>query len=516
MTSGVRTLAIDCLPLYTPLRRSLVHHSGQLLHVAGETLTPRNVSALRSAGILQVFEPETDEAGSLFARAAGHKEISPAALRVGAKLATALYDENGSLLLAAGSAVTSSFADLLKRRRVTRVYVERDRQERKLDQLESYNRHLTALPSPRPMSDQDLALPEESLVKDPTRTLTVEAVNQRVEGGVNVVLPTGEALRERIVSSDPSRTVEPELKKTFMDMHDFCMVGATTLFSHCANGGVDSVAIRQTSARVINALLEHKELLLNLIHITDEREYLASQAVNTSIIAINLAAALGFNARQIHEIAYGAFLHDIGMLRVPTDLVHSRDPLREHARTLVERHTHHGIEMLQKVSGIPMTCPIVAYQHHERLDGSGYPRGRREFLIHTFSRLVMISDIFSAMISPRPFRSCQLPYVGMNTVLRLARERRVDVKAAEAFLQWMGLYPIGSWVILQDGRIAKVIKVIETMPDRPVLRVLYDDSFRRLQKPDTIDTASQQDSPILSACDPPVREDSRALALAGL
>jgi hypothetical protein len=124
--------------------------------------------------------------------------------------------------------------------------------------------------------------------------------------------------------------------------------------------------------------------------------------------------------------------------------------------------------------------------------------------------------VFAAMISSRPYRSSNLPFVAMKTVLKLGVQKAFDPRVATAMLKWFGVYPIGSWVLLKDGRLAKVVAVPETKPDRPVLRVLFDDHFRPLSAPVTVASERQAEDVVLSACDPPVRGNERELALMGL
>ena len=139
----------------------------------------------------------------------------------------------------------------------------------------------------------------------------------------------------------------------------------------------------------------------------------------------------------------------------------------------LKRHTTEGFEMLRNSYSVPLLVAHCAFQHHERLDGSGYPRGIQSKDIHDFAKVIAVADVFDAVTSNRVYRSAMLPHEGLE-MLYAGVERQYDTNVVKAFHKAVAIYPVGITVELNDGRKGVVVKQNSSLSDRPVLRILED------------------------------------------
>jgi HD-GYP domain-containing protein (c-di-GMP phosphodiesterase class II) len=136
----------------------------------------------------------------------------------------------------------------------------------------------------------------------------------------------------------------------------------------------------------------------------------------------------------------------------------------------IVRHPVLTFEVLEEnLERVPAGARMVAYQIHERCDGSGYPRGRTGERIHELAKIAAVADTYVALVSPRPHRRGLVPYFAVETILRGVREGLFDARVARGLLRCVSLFPIGSYVALSDGRVGRVIRSAGEHFDRPVL-----------------------------------------------
>lgn len=203
-------------------------------------------------------------------------------------------------------------------------------------------------------------------------------------------------------------------------------------------------------------------------------EYLYQHGLNVALMAMSTATALNVSEEEIAEIGMGAIMQDIGMLSVPQTLRFAPRSLTDAERVEVQRHPIYSFDMLQRL-GASETSLMIAYQAHERPDRSGYPNGRHRMLIHPHARLVSAADAYVALSSQRPHRAGCSPYEAMRTLLTEANENRLDPDAVRTILDCMSLFPLGSYVSLSDGTIAKVIRANPGKHTKPVVVALNAD-----------------------------------------
>lgn len=203
-------------------------------------------------------------------------------------------------------------------------------------------------------------------------------------------------------------------------------------------------------------------------------KYVAKSAVNTGIISIMIAESLRVSDVHLLQIIRGALLHDVGMLRIPDSIVDKGDKLSDGEVTMVQAHTNYGYKIIVNDLLYPAEVGFVAARHHERLDGKGYPSGLIGKQIDVPSRIVAVADAFEAMVSPRAYRPKLLGYDAMKNLVA-DNARRFDPDIIKAMIQIVGIYPIGSIVLMNNSAIARVVESCPQTPLRPKIRILIDE-----------------------------------------
>jgi HD-GYP domain-containing protein (c-di-GMP phosphodiesterase class II) len=196
------------------------------------------------------------------------------------------------------------------------------------------------------------------------------------------------------------------------------------------------------------------------------------------------------------EPILAALVHDVGMLKVPADLLAQPGPLTDEERRLVEAHPLHGAELAARITPSASWLVDAAGHHHERLDGTGYPNGLRDLQIKPLVRLLSICDVYTAMCQPRPYRAALDTRTALTDTLLLAEKGVLDRQLAERLLL-LSFYPVGSVVELSDGSIGLVVATHQVRrdlntPARPVVSLLTDSQGQLLPTPRVIDLSDTE------------------------
>jgi HD-GYP domain-containing protein (c-di-GMP phosphodiesterase class II) len=160
------------------------------------------------------------------------------------------------------------------------------------------------------------------------------------------------------------------------------------------------------------------------------------------------------------------------MLRTKDEIYGNDRVLNSHEFEDVASHPIYTFDMLAAhLDSVPVTSRLIAYQIHERCDGSGYPRRRQVATIHPLARIAAVADVFVALISPRAYRPALMPYYAMEYLLRGAAQGVFDLAVVRGLLTAVSLFPLGSHVMLSDGRVGKVLRSNRAAYNRPILYV---------------------------------------------
>ncbi|MFC4698710.1 HD domain-containing phosphohydrolase [Glaciecola siphonariae] len=217
-------------------------------------------------------------------------------------------------------------------------------------------------------------------------------------------------------------------------------------------------------------LMEDPEVLLCLSMIRNDGEYLSNHAMHTSVLLCHFAKFLGMSAYDCKRLALLGFFFDIGMLQVPKEILHKQGVPSPNEQKIIQSHVQKSLDLLAPLE-LDSELVLAIEQHHERLDGSGYPNQLQGEDIHKFARMLAIVDCYDAMTTNRPFQKKSSPAAALKLITNKAYG--YDLKLALQFVRCIGVYPVGSLVILSNQQIALVVKNYESNALKPKLKVFY-------------------------------------------
>ncbi|MBD3108214.1 HD-GYP domain-containing protein [Bacillus sp. AGMB 02131] len=187
----------------------------------------------------------------------------------------------------------------------------------------------------------------------------------------------------------------------------------------------------------------------------------------------------------------GTILHDVGKLKVPREILMKPGELADEEFAIIKKHTEYGFVILKEVKTIPLVVALCAYQHHERLDGTGYPQGLKDEDIHYYAKIIAVADVFDAITSNRVYREAMLPHEGLE-ILYAGCGRLFDLQIVEAFRSAVAIYPVGVTVELSNRTVGIVKKQNIGLGDRPIIEIIEEDG-KKLSSPYVINLSEKLD-----------------------
>ena len=244
---------------------------------------------------------------------------------------------------------------------------------------------------------------------------------------------------------------------------------------------------------------------------TQPARFVAAHSLNVARVVARIARHDADLKTRLQDVVVGALLHDVGMLRVPAEILAHSGLLTDDQRRQVETHPLTGARLLEPIAGDRRWLIEAASNHHERLDGTGYPSGMRSGQVGTLARLLAVCDCYTSLCSPRPYRPAREPRTALTDTLLLAEQGHLDGQHAEHLLQ-LSFYPLGSAVELADGAVGVVVSVPSLKRDlnaasRPVLALLFDSDKQPLSLPCYLDLAQVESHSIVRTLSPQERRD---------
>ena len=240
-----------------------------------------------------------------------------------------------------------------------------------------------------------------------------------------------------------------------------------------AKGIVDSLA---------QAVAQNRTALLALTALKNYDNYTFTHMVNVSILTMGQARGLGMQGTALRQLGLAALLHDIGKVKTPPEILNKPGQLTDSEFEILKRHTVDGAEILRTTPDVPALAPIVAFEHHLRADGTGYPRGVSRPQLNVATMLCGISDVYDAMRSQRVYQQA-FPTDRILGVLQRNDGKQFDQNLVRRFVQLVGIYPAGNLVRLDTSEIAVVVKTYAPDPYRPRVKVLLDADRTPLTRP---------------------------------
>jgi HD-GYP domain-containing protein (c-di-GMP phosphodiesterase class II) len=236
----------------------------------------------------------------------------------------------------------------------------------------------------------------------------------------------------------------------------------------------NEILIKELSDRVktlCDVILENKRYILRIVsRATPSSNYLVNHSVRSTVLAVVLGGQLKLPPHRLIELGVAALVHEIGMVRLPPQLYMAGRQLTDTERKSITAHPILGYNIL-KDKQFPLSICLAALEHHERMNGTGYPRALGGDKISLYARVIAVACSYDAVTSSRPYREAREGYAGMVDILKNDGKQYDDL-VIKALVYSLSLYPIGSYVLLTNAKIGQVIDVNTDNPRYPVVLIL--------------------------------------------
>jgi putative nucleotidyltransferase with HDIG domain len=235
------------------------------------------------------------------------------------------------------------------------------------------------------------------------------------------------------------------------------------------------------------SILRNGSALISLCRVKDKDNYTFLHSVSVCALLVSFCCSAGMSPEQTQRAGIGGLLHDIGKMKVPNHILNKPGKLTDDEFVQMKSHVVESMEMLLRTPGIQRDSILVAHQHHERHDGSGYPLGLQGDEISLLGQMAAVCDVYDAITSDRCYHKGIAPHEALRKILEWSKFH-FKPEVAQQFIRTIGIYPVGTLVMLESGKIGIVHDQHKGKSLlQPVVRIIYDSKRRMYVSPIDID-----------------------------
>ena len=243
---------------------------------------------------------------------------------------------------------------------------------------------------------------------------------------------------------------------------------------------------------MVESIFRNQNALLPLVRLKTHDDYTFEHSVSVCALMVAFARGMKLEREVIHEIAMGALLHDVGKARIADEILNKPGKLTDNEFVTMQSHVVRSIEVLKQTEGVSQIAMEVAGQHHERFDGTGYPFRLKGKDISLYGQMAAIVDVYDAISSDRIYHKGMPATQALKKLLEWS-EHHFQPALVQAFIRTIGIYPTGSLVRLDSGRMGVVVEQSEGNLLEPKVRIFYHAGRQHYLPPELVDLAKSQD-----------------------
>jgi hypothetical protein len=397
--------------------------------------------------------------------------VQASRLRQGSRLKFPIYDGRDVLLLADGQVVTEAFLERLRQRGVLSVKVHQS--------------ELPRICAGEPQGTAASILDGHGGAVCRLKNEATERLDAEMLRGQLGLPPQGEAFAGQLTVRGAT-LYDEDVKDQFVERQSWAAAKIEGVFQGLAAGnGLDLGALGAVTDEALSDMMQDADLFACLGVNPFANGYPARHSLHVCMLALAIGTQLKLDRQTLKELAIGCLIHDAGMLKIPAGAYQVDRKLTRVEFLEITKHPVIVFDMMKDMRAVPYRSAFIAYQMHERCNGSGYPRRREGGQIHFLSKVAAVADHYVGLVSPRLHRPGLLPYYAVETMLKSVAAKLFDPAAVRALLQTVSLFPLGSYVQLSDGRVGRVIRTNGEAYASPILEVWHPDNLQSV--PEVVD-----------------------------
>lgn len=235
--------------------------------------------------------------------------------------------------------------------------------------------------------------------------------------------------------------------------------------------------VEEVVEKVVSSVVRNKYTLISVSKIIQKSQFLIEHSIGACALMVSFSKFMGYDKNKQHEIGVGAFLHDVGMSKIPTVILNKPGKLSSSESEEIKKHVKYGVDILSACDNISSIPLQITGEHHERYNGSGYPKNLLGDNISTLGQMMAIVDVYDVMTSNRGYRRAIHPSKALIELLSKA-DKEFKRELVHRFIQSVGIYPFGTLLRLANGLLGIVVEVKRKSLLFPVLRIVLDKKVR--------------------------------------
>lgn len=323
--------------------------------------------------------------------------------------------------------------------------------------------------------------------KHASKSIDVDVVETEIETEVE------EDHHERKVPLDAEMNKAVKLYNNAKDLQGKILTSITE------SKDIDIAEVSQTTDAIVDSIFRNQDALSCMSRIRMKDEYLVEHSLNVAVLISIFAKHMSYDKKIIEQLALGAFLHDIGKVLIPDNVLNKPGRLTSEEYDVMKGHVIKGLEVVKTMDGVPDIALSLIATHHERLDGKGYPFGLAAEDISIFDRMIAIVDSYDAMTADRVYKAGMHPIQAFKNLIKDSKES-YDNGLVEKFIQSLGLYPVGTLVKLTSGKVGLISGLNKNKPLKPIVRVFYNTRLKQNIAVEDIDLAKPKYDDQIDSC----------------